>query len=289
MITNTLFFTTFNKNGYELYGKTWIQTIIPILDKNPLYKCIIFYEGFIPSEKHKQITYVDFNSACHTHAKWKEEYLSKSNHSQYITKMTVRFSHKAFVIHHVLDKYRTDYLIWVDGDVEFKDDNNWSNFPKDILQDKFMACQIEQSSSGNHVESGLLIWDAKHKDLNTWKEIFKENYAINNIMQMKEPYDGFVIFKSIDQSKLSVVNLNPSNTGIQSDPGSTFIHEYIRTKFVHNIGWTGKNEYENFKDILQVDEVYKMTEIALFGNEIEKRKKREDAFNKLNELRKLKK
>jgi hypothetical protein len=149
---------------------------------------------------------------------------------------------------------------------------------------------LEHASDLNHVESGILIFDGKHVDTKIFNKHFIENYKVNNVIKMGEPYDGFIVSKSLITSQLDYFNLNKNfgKGGIQSDPSLTFLHPEIKKRFVHNIGWTGKNQYNTFNLVKERDDILKKLENTLFGNKKEKQEKRKRLFNKLEKLRKLK-
>jgi len=284
---NITFFTTFNRNGYELYGKTWIKTFIKVANYYNKFKAKIYYEGFSPEEQHPNIEWVNYKTAIPHHNKWKNEYNAKTSHSDYVKTMTVRFSHKAFVIQHALDNIKSDYLIWLDGDCIFKPED-YSDFPN-MLNNKFLACQMEEAHDLNHIESGILIFDGNHPNTKIWNEKFKENYKVENVLPMGEPYDGFIVYKSLKMTQLPFVNLNENygKGGIQSDPTLTFLHPEINKRFHHNIGWTGKNQYDDWDSISKQDIIYAKMKNVLFGSNMAKQEQRISAFNKLEALKKL--
>ena len=285
-----LFFTTFNKNGYELYGKQWIQSFIVVANYYNKFRAKIYYEGFKPTIDHPSIEWIKYEDAITDHDEWKRQYLAQTTHNDYVKTMTVRFSHKAFVIQHVLDNNSDDYLIWLDGDCVFKN-ADYTHFPKNVLSDKFLACQVEHNHDLNHVESGILIFNGKHPDKIKFNEEFKKCYRVENILPMGQPYDGFLVYKSLLTSGLDYVNLNEKHGrgGIQSDPNMTFRHPDIRNKFIHNIGWTGKNQYENWQQIYERDDVYQKMNLVLFGNSkgelLAKKKRARDKLQKLKRVR----
>jgi len=288
---NILFFTTFNKNGYELYGKQWIKSFSALANYYNKFHAKIFYEGFNPKESHPNIQWIKYEDTITHHPEWKKEYLSKTQHSDYVRTMTVRFSHKAFVIQHVLDTESHDYLIWLDGDCVFKN-TDYTKFPRELLKDKFLACQVEHNHDLNHVESGILIFKGGHPDTKKFNQEFRKWYQVENILPMGQPYDGFLVFKSLLTSGVEYVDLNQGygKGGIQSDPSMTFCHPEIKSKFIHNIGWTGKNQYDNWEKIFRRDDIYQKMNTMLFGNskgEMLAKKKR--ARDKLQKLKRLKK
>lgn len=262
-----LFFTTFNANGYELYGKTWVNTFISIANYYGRFKAKIYYEDFKPDIFHPNIEWLDFKKEIKEHSIWKSQYNERSKHySDYVRKMGLRFSYKAFVIKKVLlEENSYDYLVWLDGDAVFKN-SDFINFPNDILDNKFMACQVELAPGTNHIESGILIFDGKSQDTKKFAEILNENYKLDTLLLMGEPYDGFVIYKTLEMLDVPYVNLNSDNVvGRQSDPDATFLHPKIKSRFKHNIGWTGKNQYEKWADILKRDYIYQAVQLMLFG------------------------
>jgi hypothetical protein len=201
--------------------------------------------------------------------------------------MTVRFSHKAFVIQHALENNTDDYLIWLDGDCVFKIDN-YDRFPSNILGNKLLACQLEKTCNLNHIESGILIFNGLHPDKITFSKMLGELYRVDNIVSMREPYDGFVISRTLEKTKIAYIDLNDgySKGGIQSDPNMTFTHPEIKSKFIHNIGWTGKTQYKNWDTVLKKDYIYTILNNVVNNKSIADVKKA-SAFEKLKSLKEL--
>lgn len=285
-----LFFTTFNKNGYDLYGKEWVRGFINIANYYTKFRANIYYEGFKPTIQHPSINWIKYEDAIPDHPLWKKQYLDRTDHSDYVRTMTVRFSHKAFVIQHALDNNTNDYLIWLDGDCVFKN-ADYTHFPKNIMNGRFLACQVEHNHDLNHVESGILIFDGKHPDKKRFNNEFKKWYAVDNVLPMGQPYDGFLVFKSLLTTGLPYTDLNEGygKGGIQSDPTMTFCHPDIKSKFVHNIGWTGKNQYDNWEEVYQRDDIFRKMNGMLFGSSKGVRlKKKQEAFSTLERLRQIK-
>lgn len=285
-----LFFTTFHKNGYDLYGKHWINSFIKIANYYNKFRAKIYYEGFVPTESHPSIEWVKYEEALPSHSEWKKNYLARTNHTEYVKTMTVRFSHKAFVIQHALATNTNEYLIWLDGDCIFKD-ADYSNFPANILGDKLLACQVEHNHDLNHVESGILIFNGNHREKQKFIDKFTEWYKVDNILPMGQPYDGFIVFKTLLTTGIPYVDLNEGygKGGIQSDPQMTFCHPEIKSKYIHNIGWTGKNQYDNWEMIFERDDIYRKMKTMLFNfsDTEEIRRKKQKARSKLDSLRKL--
>ena len=256
------FFTTFHKNGYELYGKTWIKSFIKNVTTQRNNINAVIYADNIPDLKvdHPQIQILDFNVEIPEHKEWKRGYLQRSSHTQFVKDMTVRFSHKGFVIQHALSKIKEGYLVWLDGDGFFKD-KNYKDFPSMFFQnDEVLACQVED---GNHVESGILIFNTENQNLQKFTDSYKNNYKLEEVLhKYGEPYDGHVTRRSLDHSQVKYYDLNKNfgRGGIQSDPNETFLHPEIKNRFTHNIGITGKKSYDNWENVKEKDNIFSILE-----------------------------
>ena len=266
------FFTTFNEEGYILYGRAWVRTFINAIGANRNIKARIYCEGFKPDIHHDFVEYVDFAEAIPEHRKWKVEYLKYTKHMKYTKDMTVRFSHKAFVIQHAIKNPSTQFMVWLDGDCIFKP-SEYSSFASSLTGGKLLACQVEsiEDTPISHVESGVLIFDTDHPDLDTLVDAYKFFYTPKELIKMPNdncdtkgtgnwqdygPYDGFILHKSLVATGIDFQNLNSTEL-VESPvatPDETFHHPELNSRFVHNIGHAGKLEYMKLNDSLGIAE-----------------------------------
>lgn len=250
------FITTFSKSGYEVYGKTWLESFRDnVKDENITVDLYIDFN--VPSQEN--VYKIDYDTTIPHHKDWMKEFNSKyvGGHN-YNKKMAMRFSYKSFVMQHALQNNSGCYLIWLDGDCIFKPDQKFVSLPKALLNDKFIAVQREHNGGADHCESGIVIFDTDHADKNKFLLQFIDNYKIENVIGMNQPYDGFLIYKSL--SGIDYVDLNEGygRGGIQSDPSETFLHPEINKRFLHNIGISGKFQYESFPEISKTDEYFRL-------------------------------
>jgi hypothetical protein len=256
------FFTTFNESGYELYGKSWIESFIQNVASSRNNIKAIIYAHDIPNltSNHPQVEIIDYETTFPEHKEWKEKFLTKSNHPPRVKDFTIRFSHKGFVTQHVLSDLKEGYGIWADGDVVFKQEN-YSTFPDLLFENnEVLACQIED---GAHIESGILIFNLEHSDMHKFIKAYKDNYSLSEVIsKYGEPYDGFVARRALLHSEVSYVDLNKitGQRGIQSDPNETFLHPEIKKRFTHNIGITGKKSYNNWNEVKTKDKIFSILE-----------------------------
>jgi hypothetical protein len=250
------FITTFSQNGYDLYGKQWIETFSENVKDDNI--TVDLYLDFKIPISDSRINIVDYDLAIPNHKTWIKEFESKSTHTLYNKKMGVRFSFKSFVMQHALDNNKDCYVVWLDGDCIYKP--NTYDFIESLLNDNAIACQREHNGGHDHIESGIVIFDADHSDTKLFNTRFKQLYEVDNLIHHDSPYDGFMIYLALKETGISYTDLNAEygRGGIQSDPNETFLHPEINSRFHHNIGPTGKSQYTAWDTINKTDEYFKL-------------------------------
>lgn len=256
------FFTTFHKPGFDLYGKHWIATFLRNVEKfNPNVFARIYVEGVEEPGRHPKIDFLDFDNTMPHHAPWEECVRSTSElfivPCPDVMRETVRFSHKAFVMQHALKTITTDYAVWVDADCIFHKES-YDEFPQNIMRDNFLACQLEvqPGECGNHIESGLLVFDMHHPNTVKFVEGFTDNYKVERLKKFVRPFDGYIINRTLEELNLPYTNLNEQYgvPGINGVSYNTFLHPEIIKRFKHNIGAYGKAEYKEWNNVKHLDE-----------------------------------
>jgi len=242
------FITTFSKSGYEVYGKTWIESF---LDKTKNYSHITaeIYVDEIPIiSDFDKIKFLDYKTTIPERTSWQELFIHQSIHDQWNKDLAIKFSFKSFVMIHALKNTEDGYVVWLDADCVFLIDN-FDNWPKLLLNDTFVACQREDGCE--HVESGIIIFDIEHIDKQKYVDKFESLYLTpSEFNKFGQFFDGFVVGRTLNTINVPYINLNENFGigGIQSDPGCTFLNPEIKSRFRHNIGITGKRQYESWEN-----------------------------------------
>lgn len=243
------FITTFSKSGYHVYGKRWIETFIEMTGEYENITAEIFVDGMDARDVHsnEKVKVYNYHDSITQHSQWEKLFLSETSKTySWLIDSCIKFSFKSFVMMHALRNTDEGYVIWLDGDCEIIN-NNYDTWPENILENKFMACQREKGET--HVETGVVVFDSEHKDKNKFLETFESLYMIpEKFNSFDQLFDGFVVGRTLDTTDVSYVDLNKEYglDGIQSDPSSTFLHPEIKSRFIHNIGITGKVKYETW-------------------------------------------
>jgi hypothetical protein len=244
---NIKFITTFSKSGYEVYGKTWIQSF---LDKTKNYNNITaeLYVDEVPNlDNLDKITFYNYQSSIPEREIWQNLFVNNSIHDQWNKDLAIKFSFKSFVMIHALKNTNDGYVIWLDADCIFLG-SSFDNWPEILLKDTFVACQREYGCE--HVESGIIIFDSNHNDKQKYVDKFESLYMIpSQFNAFGQFFDGYAVGRTLDTINIPYVNLNENYGigGIQSDPGCTFLNPEIKSRFSHNIGITGKRQYQDWE------------------------------------------
>lgn len=228
--------TTFNENGYNQYGKCWIESVEQYWPKHTNVKLYLDFD--IPNLP-SNFKIINFSKTFPNHKEICNNISNRYTHgkAQTIGIKTIKFSYKGFVIGNELKKNK-GLFIWADGDTETLEQIKEKDLIT-LLQDQFLACQMEKPQSNQpHVESGFLLYDLRHNNTRLFEKLFNEYYSTEKLFSIKKPYDGYVIARIIKELNLSYNDLNTGYNVLQkrSHADETFLHPYLNKHFIHRIG-----------------------------------------------------
>jgi hypothetical protein len=276
---NIKFVTTFSMAGYQVYGKTWIESFLEKTKNHSNISAKIYVNGMDVSKfNYDRIEVVDYDTEIPEQQKWVKLFNSNSKHGQWDKDLGIKFSYKSFVMLNALKNINDGYVIWLDADCVFINDN-FEGWPEQLLNDTFMACQREDGSE--HVESGIVIFDSEHTNKQKYINKFESLYMLpEEFNKFGKFFDGFAIGRTISSIDIPYINLNQNYGigGIQSDPNCTFLNPEIKSRFVHNIGITGKKQYKEW-DNYKHDPFFKL----IHGNSISDKERKQRNLLKINE------
>lgn len=274
------FITTFSENGYHVYGKKWIESFVNQTKNYPNITAKIYVNDLDPDTiKQDKVDVLEYYSAIPQYNEWLQLFTQQSKHDQWNKNLAIKFAYKSFVMLTELKQTHEGYVIWLDADCVFTS-SDFDNWPQSLLVNDFMACQREHGSE--HVESGIIIFDAGHADKHSYIDRFESLYMLpeefNNFGQF---FDGFVVGRTLSHTGVSYVDLNKGYGigGIQSDPNCTFLNPEIRKRFIHNIGITGKRQYLDWEQYKH-DKFFQLIHGV---NDTDPAVKRQIAMNKINQ------
>ena len=188
-----LFVSSFGPSGYELYGKTFIETFVKWVEGD----LCIYVEGEenIPPISHPKIEFRDLLQVSgmmetlamtNFHA---AKGLLWGDKNEFDYRFNVhRFCRKSFaqidMAHHARQKGATEFY-WLDADIEFT-----NRFLPPQIGTDFM---IYLGRSGGHSCSSFIGWNLTYPK---WKEFFDKYwslYVTGTVLALPEWHDAFVI------------------------------------------------------------------------------------------------
>jgi hypothetical protein len=192
--------TTLHLDGYNLYGKTFIQTWEKYFPKD--WQIDYYAENHTPSFSDR-VRVLDFNSLC---PDWLDFYnyvksINTSNDKKQVNslKKALRWSFKMFTLVHALENADTDYVIWVDADV-YATQSPPKDWIESVIESSCIAGQVERVKHATHIETGIVIINTKHLHTQMVIDWIKEGYVHKKILNEPKPWDGFWMGKLYDSN-----------------------------------------------------------------------------------------
>lgn len=205
-----LFVTTFNKQGYNLYGKRMLESFL--LNWPKVFKIVVYFEDFVIDQSlrdNPRLIARDLNQVHdlkifknrHNKNLKAHGYIKSEQHKEFQFD-AVRFSHKVFAIY---DCYKSPpepckSLIWLDGDTY-----TFRPVPEDFLEKiaprnffgnhaegkkKFGIAYLGRTQQ--HSECGFVSYNCTHEMMDDFWETFINLYKTDSIFDLAEWHDSFV-------------------------------------------------------------------------------------------------
>ena len=180
----TSYVSSFSDIHLPIYGEKFLKSFKLVKDD------LHFYAENFATE-----TSIDFHTTIPHHREF-YDYI-KNLQAQETNKKQIRrldkglrWSYKSYVIIHALENIDTDYLIWIDGDVQVL-----KTPPEDLCQqlcgDRLMFGFEERVAGMKHIESGFVIFNKNHKNINLILDGYKEGYYNKGVLELPKPWDSF--------------------------------------------------------------------------------------------------
>ena len=230
--------TTFNRDGYEQYGRRMIESFDRYWPKDVTLYC--YAEGFKPELTSRRIVVVDLLAACPELLAFKERH--RANDRAHGTQLlgtqlrlcikrrktskwpvpklklvriqrgigyrwnAVRFSHKSFAIFDASVRCNSDILCWLDGDI--------------VVFDRIPRAFLEEVVPPDHLlgylkrptfsECGFLAYNLRHPAIGEFFAEFKTLYTNDRLFHEQEYHDSWlfdVIRKRFERRKCKTFDI----------------------------------------------------------------------------------
>lgn len=229
----TTVITTFSRDGYDLYGHRMIESWIQYWPDN--YNLLVYVEDYHIDEKNHRIQEINISKNCQDLIKFKEKSLklledAKDKREISRIQKTIKWSHKVYVISHALKNFKSDHYIFLDGDT-YTVDSIPITLAQELVKNHLIGVHFETIKNYPlHFETGIMVFNANHKQMPLFKELYTSGYDSMEIYNMEKTWDTFWLIKLYKEYNLDILNL-----AIQKQK-SVFGNPLIYNKIVHDVG-----------------------------------------------------
>jgi len=235
---STLVLTTFSEDGYHLYGKRMIDTWCQYWPEN--YKLRIYAEHDFTVDD-PRVEVVNIHDASHDLVAFKQDAYNMANdetdkkkHNKIIK--TVKWCHKVYAMADAL-RGNQDYTIFLDADTYTKNKVPAGQL-ESLAKNNLFSVHFEQLQGMPHYETGLIIFNMHHEQIEDLKKNLTSAYDTKEIFRMPKSWDGFWFAELHKRRKYQVVDLaGGRRTGV-------FTHPKVKDILVHE---AGKKKYQGTK------------------------------------------
>lgn len=232
---STLVITTFSEDGYHLYGKRLIETWCQYWPTTG-YTLRIYAEHDLTVDD-PRVEVINLNDVSPKMIKFKEdciEMASKETAKKIKNKIlkTVKWCHKVYAMDHAL-RDDHDYLIFLDGDT-YTINNVAIGALEALSAQCLFSVHFERIYNRPHYETGLVIFNKQHSQVEDLKEHLTSAYDTKEIFKLHKSWDGFWFAELHERRGYKVNDLaNGRFRGVFSNPAvkSILVHEAGNDKY----------------------------------------------------------
>jgi hypothetical protein len=212
--------TSFNRAGYEQYGRRMIETFDRHWPKDCVLYC--YAEGFKPEVPSRRIVVIDLLSACpglvafkerhsdnerahgaEVHGKRVRVYMKGPKVAKWpipklkVTRMdrgigyrwnAVRFSHKSFAVFDATGRCKEDILCWLDADILVFDDIP-RPFLEELVPPDYLLGFLKRPKFS---ECGFIAYNLRHALIRDFFAEFEALYTTDSLFQEQEYHDSWL-------------------------------------------------------------------------------------------------
>jgi|TARA_B110000305_G_scaffold44459_1_gene46865 hypothetical protein len=192
----TLVVTTFSEDGYHLYGKRLIETWCRYWPTEG-YTLRIYAEHTLEVDD-SRVEVINLNEVSPKLLKFKDycgrrmDSLSdiKANKKQRNKVLkTVKWCHKVYCMEHALQS-SDNHLIFLDGDTYTINKIN-QGVLESLSSNSLFSVHFETLQGMPHYETGLIIFNKNHAQIDDLKEHITSAYDSGEIFEFPKSWDGF--------------------------------------------------------------------------------------------------
>lgn len=236
--------TTFSDDHINLYGKRFVEEFV----KNSEIPLVVYAENFTKKDLPNNYSLFEFTEVIPEHLEFRNHIYKLSTDLGNIKSIrrlakALRWSYKSFTIIHALKNIEADYILWLDGDVVTKSTVTHEHI-KNLCNNKLLMAYKETLYGQLHIESGLVIYNKKHKMSDKIIKCYEDGYLNKKILELKKPWDGFLLGSFVESK--DIVNECILHNPPFKNVANLFYHDVGKNKFLT----TDLNRYSGRKSLI---------------------------------------
>lgn len=230
-MNNVTVFTTFNKSGYDQYGRNMLQSMT---EHVPAGVDIVAYtEGFSADFEHPLVSYTDLPSSSPNLVRFKQKFGRFELATGVVEKKNgvkgynynfdaIKFCHKVYCQVHALKHLKSRYLFWVDGDTLVKKTMP-SGFFESFLAAGEYTCYLGRDHM--HSECGFVGFDSAHTEHKNFVASYENIFNSGDIFLLAAWHDcvAYDTLREMFEAQGKIVSNNISGKY------SSVMHPFVNT------------------------------------------------------------
>jgi hypothetical protein len=203
---------TLGERIWDVYGKNSVDSFVKYWPEH--VQLFIYYDGKFPEYKANNVHFLPFDEAIPEHAEFSQR--NKDRHPDFlnydinnINVQAAKFACKVYAQLKELEKPRSKYVIYLDGDVVTKKEVTEDLLYNMVNKDVYLSFVNRMPS--RFTETSIMIWNTQNKYHKEWCKGYRAMYDEDKIFEHKAWHDCIAFdettFPMIDAEKISCIDL----------------------------------------------------------------------------------
>lgn len=248
--------TCFPEDAWETYAKRMLETAIVYLPLN-VTEILAYHNSHQPDFHHPRIHFIDnyaildgVSEFLKRHGDDPKKWGKMAGEKDNFRTNVCAYAHKAYAFYDAALTTNTDFLCWIDSDVEF-----FAPIPEtffdDVLPKSYFASVLDRGER-YHVETGFVVIDKRNP---WWMEFFDryiDFYKEDLFLGEREHHDAWLFTvlmrKMRKEKKVEFFNLSPGHEGA----GHPWMASALAAYGDHKKGVLRKKAGKSFQEDLRI-------------------------------------
>tara|TARA_B100001057_G_scaffold43073_1_gene38528 strand:+ start:1009 stop:1800 length:792 start_codon:yes stop_codon:yes gene_type:complete len=219
--------TTFSDNGWNEYGKRFVETFTQHWPKD--IKLKIYCDTIQP--EYNDVEWIKLNEVCPDLVAFKDRHKDNENahglrpdgkKKSYLWD-AVKFAHKSYCVSHAALNSTTDLIIWLDADVVTHSPVPFE-FIESLLPQNHYCAYLGREKI--YPECGFVVYDTTSKYNNIFMQDWQDLYNTDSLFEEVEYHDSYLFWQLVKKHSANGMQTTNLSRGHPHRPG---VHVFINS------------------------------------------------------------